>query len=300
MCSFRTGAAPQLTLAAPRRKGQQLTGVPRASAPFALACAGGVSARFEGWARDGASTTVLLPATTVATRETHRSRHLNELGGQFGLATNFYAEGHPSLPNYIAMTSGSTQGIGDDNPPADHPLDVPSIFSLLPSGASRSLEESMPANCQKTDSGECAVRHNPQTYYTNLAPDCAAHNVPLADPPDLEARFTFVTPNLIHDMHDGTVADGDAWLSTFVPKVLASAEYAAGRTAVFITWDEDDDLSGNQIPTLVISPSIAPGTKVAQRLDHYSMLRATQEMLNLAPLLGNAAAAVDLRAAFNV
>ncbi len=83
-------------------------------------------------------------------------------------------------------------------------------------------------------------------------------------------------------------------------KVLASAEYAAGRTAVFITWDEDDDLSGNHIPTLVIAPSIAPGTKVAQRLDHYSMLRATQEMLNLAPLLGNAATAVDLRAAFNL
>lgn len=198
------------------------------------------------------------------------------------------------------MTSGSTQGIGDDNPPADHPLDVPSIFSLLPGGASRSLEESMPANCQKTDSGEYAVRHNPQTYHTNLAPDCAGYNVPLADPPDLEARFTFVTPNLIHDMHDGTVADGDAWLSTLVPKVLASAEYAAGRTAVFITWDEDDDLSGNHIPTLVIVPSIAPGTKVAQRLGHYSMLRATQEMLNLAPLLGNAATAADLRAAFNV
>jgi phosphatidylinositol-3-phosphatase len=96
------------------------------------------------------------------------------------------------------MTSGSTQGIGDDDPPADHPLDVPNIFSLLPGGASRSLEESMPANCQQTDSGEYAVRHNPQAYYTNVGPDCAAYNVPLADPPDLTARFTFITPNLIH------------------------------------------------------------------------------------------------------
>jgi phosphatidylinositol-3-phosphatase len=61
---------------------------------------------------------------------------------------------------------------------------------------------------------------------------------------------------------------------------------------VFITWDEDDDLSANHVPTLVIAPSIAPGTTVAER-DHDAMLRATQEMLNVAPLLGNAATAAD-------
>ena len=81
----------------------------------------------------------------------------------------------------------------------------------------------MPSNCLQTDSGEYAVRHNPQAYYVNLAGDCARYNVPLSDPPDLSARFTFVTPNLIHDMHDGTVADGDTWLSSFVPELLSSA-----------------------------------------------------------------------------
>jgi phosphatidylinositol-3-phosphatase len=103
-----------------------------------------------------------------------------------------------------------------------------------------------------------------------------------------------VTPNLINDMHNGTVTDGDTWPSTFVPVLLASAEYAAGRTAVFITWDEDDDLSGNHIPTFVIAPSVAPGTRVSATLDHYSMLRATLEMLNLTPLLGNASTAADM------
>jgi phosphatidylinositol-3-phosphatase len=80
--------------------------------------------------------------------------YITQLANRFGLATNFYAESHPSLPNYLAMTSGSTQGVVDDNPPEDHRLEVPSIFSLLPDGASRSLEESMPANCYQTDSGE--------------------------------------------------------------------------------------------------------------------------------------------------
>jgi phosphatidylinositol-3-phosphatase len=226
--------------------------------------------------------------------------YINRLAGEAGLATNFHAESHPSLPNYLAMTSGSTQGITDDAPPADHPLDVPSIFSLLPGGGSRSLEESMPSNCLQTDAGQYAVRHNPQAYYVNLGTDCGRYNVPLADPPDLSARFTFITPNLIHDMHDGTVADGDSWLSTFVPKVLASAEYAAGRMAVFVTWDEDDRLGANHVATLVVAPSVAPGTTVSSKLDHYSTLRATQQMLNVEPLLGNAATAADMRAPFNL
>ncbi|HUA46528.1 MAG TPA: alkaline phosphatase family protein [Solirubrobacteraceae bacterium] len=226
--------------------------------------------------------------------------YINQLAAQHGLASNFYAESHPSLPNYIAMTSGSTQGIGDDDPPSAHPLDVPSIFSLLPGGGSRSLEESMPSNCLHADSGEYAVRHNPQAYYVNLAGECDRYNVPLSDAPDLSARFTFVTPNLIHDMHDGTVADGDSWLSSFVPKLLLSDEYATGAMAVFLTWDEDDDLSGNHIPTLVIAPSVAPGTTVSDRLDHFSMLRATQEMLGVAPLLGGAATAAEMRAPFNL
>jgi hypothetical protein len=227
--------------------------------------------------------------------------YINQLVAQHGLATAFYAESHPSLPNYIAMTSGSTQGLADDDPPADHPLDVPSIFSLLPAGGSRSLEESMPSNCALTDSGQYVVHHNPQAYYVNLGDDCARYNVPLTDPPDLSARFTFVTPNLIHDMHDGTVSDGDTWLSTFVPQVLASAEYAAGRAGLFITWDEDDNLLGdNHIPTLVIAPSVPPGTQVSARLDHYALLRATQEMLGLTPLLGNAGTAADMRTPFNL
>ncbi len=229
--------------------------------------------------------------------------YINQLAAQHGLAADFYAESHPSLPNYIAMTSGSTQGISDDDDPSAHALDVPSLFSLLPGGGSRSLLESMPANCTRTDAGDYAVRHNPQAYYVNLGSNCDRFNVPLADPPDLSARFTFVTPNLIHDMHNGTVADGDTWLSTFMPKVLSSEAYARGRAAVFLTWDEDDSILGlgdNHIPTLVIAPSVPAGTRVTVRLDHYAMLRATQEMLGLTPLLGAAATAADMRTPFNL
>jgi hypothetical protein len=222
--------------------------------------------------------------------------YINALAQQCGSASQFYAETHPSLPNYIAMTSGSTQGIVDDNGPSSHLLNVPSIFSQLPGGW-RALQESMTANCLLYNSGLYAVRHNPATYFSNIRTECGARDVPLGSTPDLSARFTFVTPNLCNDMHDCSVATGDAWLKTFLGKVFATPEYSAGRTAVFLTWDEDDSGHGNRIATLVAAPSIAPGTVSAQTFDHYSMLRTTEEMLGLG-FIGNAASAASMRGAF--
>jgi phosphatidylinositol-3-phosphatase len=222
--------------------------------------------------------------------------YINEIAGKYGLATNYFAISHPSLPNYIALTSGSTQGIADDDPPLSHPLNVSSIFSQLDPGNWRSLEESMPSNCAKTDSGAYAVRHNPAAYYTNLS-DCSTLNVPLGAAPDLSAKFTFVTPNVINDMHDGTIEQGDNWLSMFVPQVLSSAEYQGGNTAVYITWDEDDGSSGNHVATIVIAPSVKPGTRSSTEFSHYSMLRTTEEQLGLG-LIGEAATTTSMRSAF--
>jgi hypothetical protein len=225
--------------------------------------------------------------------------YINNVANKCGLATNFFAEAHPSLPNYIAMTSGSPQGISDDSGPSSHPLNVPSIFSLL--GANwRALQESMPANCDQSDSGDYAVRHNPATYYTNIAARCAAQDVPLGPTPDISARFTFVTPNLCNDMHDCGVGTGDRWLSTFLPKILASRQYLSRSTAVFITWDEDDHNSNQHIATIVVAPSTPVGTRSTARSDHYSLLRTTEEMLGLKPLLGNASRAASMRAVFHL
>jgi hypothetical protein len=219
--------------------------------------------------------------------------YINALAQNCGLATNFFAEAHPSLPNYIAMTSGSTQGITDDSGPSSHPLSVASIFSQLGSSW-RSLQESMPSNCYKSNSGDYAVKHNPAAYYTNI--NCADQDVPLGATPDLSARFTFITPNLCNDMHNCSVQTGDAWLSGFMPKVLSSTEYQAGEAAVFITWDEEGD---NHIPTLVIAPYTSPGTRAGANFNHYSMLRTTEELLGL-DKLGNAFSAISMRSAFGL
>jgi phosphatidylinositol-3-phosphatase len=235
--------------------------------------------------------------------------YINQLATTYGSATQMFAESHPSLPNYVAMTSGSTQGITDDSGPSSHPLNVENIFHQLPAGQSRSLEESMPSHCDKSDATPYAVRHNPEAYYTNLGTDCQNYDVPLGSTPDISAKFTFITPNVCHDMHSNNcsgssnvILQGDQWLQTFIPSLLATPQYLAGNTVIFLTWDEDSTCSGctNQVPTIVISPTTSKiQSPTTHTYTHYSMLRTTEEILGL-PLIGGAATATSMRSDFHL
>lgn len=233
-----------------------------------------------------------------------QAAYLNHLAARCGLATRFFAETHPSLPNYIAMTSGSTHGITDDAGPGAHRLDGPSIFSQL-AGDWRVLAESMPAPCTRVSSGEYAARHNPALYYRNLRGQCAQRDVPLRNPPDLSAAFTLIVPGLCHTMHSceattrrTQVRTGDRWLEQEMRLLLSSPQYRAGKTAIMITWDEGDGRE-QRIPTLVVSPYTPPGTRATARFDHYSLLRTTEDLLGLGHL-GQAATARSMREAFGL
>jgi phosphatidylinositol-3-phosphatase len=222
----------------------------------------------------------------------------NELAAECGLAANYHAVSHPSLPNYIALTSGSTHGIADDDPPSAHPITGPSLFSQLGNEWS-SLEESMPANCDSGSTSEYAVKHNPAAYYTEIRSACETRDIPLREPPDISHRFTLITPNLCHDMHDCPVSTGDGWLAAFVPMVLNSTQYQTGDTAIFITYDEDDGSEDNHVATFVIAPSVARGIRSSTTFTHYSLLRTTEEMLGL-PGLAAATTATSMRSAFHL
>ena len=222
--------------------------------------------------------------------------YINRLAHRYGLATNYSAISHPSLPNYIALSSGSTQGVSDDSGPSSHRLSAPSIFSQLPGGASRSLEQGMPSNCAKDDSGGYAVRHNPEVYYTHLGAACGRYDVPFGAKPNLSARFTFVTPNVTNDMHDGSIQDGDRFLQSYVPALMATPQYRAGNTVIFIVWDENEGGSGNQVPCIVISP-YTHGVRDGTPYSHYSLLRTTESLLGL-PSLGGARSATSMRGKF--
>jgi hypothetical protein len=223
---------------------------------------------------------------------------MSRLGASCGVATNFYAESHPSLPNYLAMTSGSTHGVHDDAPPSAHPISGPSIFSEL-NGNWRALQESMSRPCQKSNFSKYAVKHNPVIYYTNLGRSCLRRDVSLTTPPDLSARFTFITPNLCNDTHDCSISVGDRFLSGLVTEIVQGPQYRAGRTALFITYDEDNHHAGNHILTVVVAPHVRAGTRSATRFTHYSLLGTTEQMLGLKKL-GAASSASSMRAAFGL
>jgi hypothetical protein len=223
----------------------------------------------------------------------------NQLANQCGLATNYSAVAHPSLPNYIAATSGSTQGITDDNPPSSHPLSANSIFGQISN--SGSFQESMPSKCDLTDSYPYAVKHNPEAYYTSVRTACAANDVALGGfNPNALPAFSFVTPNMCNDTHDCSVATGDAWLQNFLPGLLNSSDYQAGKTVVFLTWDEDDSSANNHVATIVLSPYTAAGTQSGTAFTHYSLLRTTEELLGQTTFLGNAASAASMGTAFHL
>jgi phospholipase C len=222
------------------------------------------------------------------------------LAHQFGTATNYRSVGSPSLPNYIGATSGSTQGISDDDSPSSHVLTVDNLFrQVRASGRTeRSFQESMPTNCTLSSVDPYAVKHNPAAYYAGADDRAACRNddVPFSGtlPSGPLPTFSFVTPNLCDDTHDCSVATGDAWLKKFIPPLLDRPEYRAGTTAVIVMWDEDDPM-----PNIVISPTTPAGTVVSQPFDHYSLLRTTEELLGL-PVLDRASSAASMRSAFHL
>jgi hypothetical protein len=239
--------------------------------------------------------------------------YINSVAGACGLANAYAGVAHPSLPNYIAATSGGTQGVTDNLPPTSHPLAVESIYSQVRAAGLtwRDYEESATKNCPSANSSGFAVRHDPAPYYTGIAADCANWDVPLGSLTagtflsDLAAgttlpNFAFVTPNLCNDMHDCGVTAGDNWLRTWLPKIVASPAYVGGTTAIFVTWDENDGSAGNRVATIVISPSTLAGTVSSTAFNHYSLLRTTEEMFGLTAFLGNAATAASMRADFHL
>jgi phosphatidylinositol-3-phosphatase len=231
------------------------------------------------------------------------SPFLNTLARRCGLATAYRAVTHPSLPNYLALVSGSTQGLdgSDCSPGAGCQSSGESIFSQT---GWKAYAESMPGSCGPKNAGDYAPRHNPAVYFTKVAAACAKSDVPLEQlQPDLQsgdlAPYTFITPNLCSDEHDCQISDGDRWLARWVPRIIRSPAYRDGTTALFITYDEDDHAEDNRVYTVVVAPSVRPGTLAGDAFTHYSLLRTQEELLGL-PLLGQAAAAPSMRAAFGL
>ena len=202
------------------------------------------------------------------------------------LFTHYRAITHPSLPNYLAMTSGSQQGCTIDSCPRNS-FGGTNIFNQLDrAGIGWSAwQESMPANCTNTDSGTYVVRHNPPPYFTDLVSSgtCGTNDVPYPSTVPALAPFTFVTPNICHDMHSCSISTGDTWLSHHVPDLLAAG------AIVIITFDEGTT-SANSVVTAEVGPGITAGRRDGTHYSHYGLLGGLEEHFHVRKLKNAATA----------
>jgi hypothetical protein len=228
-------------------------------------------------------------------------RFTNSLATHYGLATQSYGFGHPSLPNYLTIVSGSNQGVTDDNNPSSHSFaGVKTIADQLVAAGftARAYAENLPSS-PATNSGEYAVRHVPWEYFPGTAitvrnATSLVGDLNGASPPD----FVWYTPNLINDEHDGSVQQGDAFLSSFIPAVQSTAWYRQGGQ-VIIEWDEADSDNaginggdGGHVPTIVVSAANAAAPlKDSTRVDTAGILRSIEDRYGLSHLAnaGNSA-----------
>lgn len=234
--------------------------------------------------------------------------YLNSLADAYARASDYSAITHPSLPNYLALTSGTTAGITSDcNPPGGSCLDTgPNLAQALDrAGLSwKMYAESMPAPCTVANTRLYAVKHNPFLYYPSVTRDpsyCRAHDVPysalatdLANAGTLP-DFAFISPNLCDDMHDCSVPAGDRWLKANVRKILASPAFTRENSLLVITFDEGDS-GDNVVPCVFAGPAARTHAVAPTAFTHYSLLRTIEDAWGLPPLTSNDARAHPMTA----
>jgi phospholipase C len=214
------------------------------------------------------------------------------LAAQAGVAADYHAITHPSVPNYLALTSGQTWGVTDDG------------YHLLPRQdlGDQLSQARIPwrAYFEGLGDGGCLGSpepydpgHNPFAFYGS---GCPANVVPFTQlASDLAAggrRFSWIGPDACHDEHSCPVSVGDGWLRDTVGLITSSQAWKPG-SALFVTWDEDDGSADNRVLTLVVRPY---GRHIESHIayDHYSLLATVEDLLGV-PRLAKAASATPMR-----
>jgi acid phosphatase len=230
--------------------------------------------------------------------------YLNSLANKYGLATNYFANAHPSIPNYFELTTGQILTLIDASTPQLFPVSADNVVrELLASGKSwKSYAEALPSvGYTGGDTGLYAVRHNPLAYltdvqnntkqlqnlvpFTQLAADLNTANLP---------EYSFIVPNLCDNAHDCPLSTADTWLKTNIDPIITSAAFQKDGL-LLILFDEANTLDftsgGGHVAAVVVSPLAKPGYKSIAFYQHQSVLRLTLEGLGVTKLPGDASTA---------
>ncbi len=242
------------------------------------------------------------PAHVVIVVEENRGNILGNKSAPFmtALATHganmvqSFAETHPSEPNYLSLFAGTTLGVTKDSCPVNGG-NTPNLGSeLLAAGYTFvGFAEDLPAaGSPVCSAGKYARKHVPWANFTNVPP---ANSLPFSSFPMGNyaslPTVSFVIPNNEDNMHDGSIAQADAWLNS---EMSGYANWAvANNSLLILTWDEDDDdANRNQIPTVIYGAHVQPGT-YNEQISHYNVLSTVEQMYGL-PKTGNAANAAPI------
>jgi phospholipase C len=217
------------------------------------------------------------------------SPYIAQLAAKYGVATNYHSVSDPSLPNYLALTSGDTWGINDNE---FHRLPAGGLGAQLSDAGIewRAYMEGMSSGCFDSPP-PYALKHNPFAYYGGACPPQVVPLTNFAD--DMSAsnpRFVWITPDLCNDGHDCTNAVADSWLSQMVPIIQALNAWKDNGLLV-ITWDEGSG-NDNTVLTMFIRPN-SKAHQSDQAYDHYSLLATIEDQFRL-PRLGQAAQATAM------
>jgi hypothetical protein len=244
----------------------------------------------------------------------------NILIPNYSIAESYYAAGHPSLPNYIAITSGSTFNIPNNEYPTmslpdKNLVDLFSEHNITWKGYMESMPGGSCNNAIFESGGTYGyfTKHDPFVYYKDIMTNLTrcSQIVPLTQfSVDLASNklpdFSFITPNILDDGHTAPPAPQntticppsgtamrctDNWLSGFLPQVINNPVFA--NTIIFITWDESANVGNKTLDTnpnhRVLFISVSPHSKKGfadntTLYSHYSLLATIEEIYGLGNL----------------
>ena len=231
--------------------------------------------------------------------------YLNGLASKYGLATQYYADVHPSIGNYFMLTTGQIETI-DDAFTGTIPLSDDTIVDELVKANKgwHCYAESLPTvGYLAGDVYPYFKHHNPFAYFSDVIGTSQANNiVPFSNfSSDLSSGtlpdFSFIVPNALNDAHDGTLAAADQWLSKNIDPLIKSTGFQNGGLLI-IVFDEgvNTDLQhiGGHVAMLVIGPQAKSGYQSTTFYQHESTLRLILSTLGVTGFPGASASAPDM------
>jgi hypothetical protein len=230
--------------------------------------------------------------------------YLNTLANQYGLAANYFANAHPSIPNYFELATGQILTLIDASTPHTFPVSADNVVrELLAAGKTwKSYAEDLPSvGYTGADTGLYAVRHNPLAYFTDVQNDAkqAQNLVPFSQlAADLNTanlpEYSFIVPNLCNDAHDCPLSTADTWLKTNIDPLINSPQFQKDGLLI-IVFDEANTLDltagGGHVAAVIVSPLAKRSYKSIAFYQHQSVLRLMLEGLGATKLPGDAATA---------